>query len=46
MGLQKALCRFIVNNSEDGDEGVDLDEIEPPTEGLDLKLYNLNEEQR
>lgn len=40
MGLQKALYRFIVNNSEDH-ESVDLDEIEPPSDGLDFKLYNL-----
>lgn len=40
MGLQKALYRFIVNNSEDH-ESVDLDEIEPPNDGLDFKLYNL-----
>ena len=40
MGLQKALYRFIVNNSEDH-ECVDLEEIEPPNDGLDFKLYNL-----
>lgn len=40
IGLQKALYRFIVNNSEDH-ESVDLDEIEPPNDGLDFKLYNL-----
>lgn len=40
MGLQKALYIFIVNNSEDH-ESVDLDEIEPPNDGLDFKLYNL-----
>lgn len=40
MGLQKALYRFIVNNSEDH-ESVDLDEIEPPNDGLEFKLYNL-----
>lgn len=40
MGLQKALYRFIVNNSEDH-ESVDLEEIEPPNDGLDFKLYNL-----
>ena len=41
MGLQKALCRFIVNNSEDENELVDLEKIDPPTDGLDLKLYSL-----
>ena len=40
MGLQKALYRFIVNNGQ-GEEEVDLDEIEPPSDGLDFKLYNL-----
>ena len=40
MGLQKALYRFIVNNSEDHEE-VDLEEIEVPSDGLDFKLYNL-----
>lgn len=40
MGLQKALYKFIVNNSEDGDE-VDLDKVDVPTDGLDLKLYRL-----
>lgn len=45
MGLQKALYRFIVNNSEDH-ESVDLDEIEPPNDGLDFKLYNLMRKKR
>lgn len=40
MGLQKALYRFIVNYSEDGEE-VDLEAIDIPTDGLDFKLYNL-----
>lgn len=40
MGMQKALFRFIINNSEDG-ESVDLDEIDPPENGLEFKLYNL-----
>lgn len=39
MGLQKALYRFILNNG-DGEE-VDLDNIDPPADGLDFKLYNL-----
>lgn len=39
MGLQKALYRFIVTNGEDDE--VELDEIEIPTNGLDIKLYNL-----
>lgn len=41
MGLQKALYRFILNNSRDGEEVVDLEEIEAPENGLDMKLYNL-----
>jgi hypothetical protein len=40
MGLQKALMRFIVNNSNDGEQ-VELDEIDIPIDPLDLKLYNL-----
>ena len=45
MGLQKALYRFIVNNSEDHEE-VDLEEIEAPSDGLDFKLYNLMRKKR
>lgn len=41
MGLQKALFRFIVKYSNDG-ESVDIDKIDDvPTDGLDFKLYNL-----
>ncbi|MDG4658523.1 hypothetical protein P6P90_16545 [Ectobacillus antri] len=40
MGLQKALQRFIVNNDPDAEQ-VDLNEIDTPTDPLDLKLYNL-----
>lgn len=40
MGLQKALYRF-VNTYGGEDEEVDLDELELPTDGLDLKLYGL-----
>ena len=32
--------RFIINNSEDN-EYVDLEQIDPPTTPLDLKLYHL-----
>ena len=39
MGLQKALYRFVINNGVDGE--VDLDSIDVPENGLDLKLYNL-----
>ena len=39
MGLQKALYRFIMTNGEDDE--VDLDEIEIPTDGIDMKLYQL-----
>lgn len=40
MGLQKALYRFIVNYSEDG-ETVDLEDMDTPIDNLDFKLYNL-----
>lgn len=39
-GMHAALHRFIVNNGEDN-EYVDLLEIDPPTNPLDLKLYHL-----
>lgn len=40
MGLQKALYRFIVTHSEDG-ESVDLEQLDHPEDGLDFKLYTL-----
>ena len=40
MGLQKALYRF-VNTHGGEDEEVDLEELDLPTDGLDLKLYRL-----
>ncbi len=40
MGLQKALHRFIIIHGE-GEEFVDLQEIDVPSDELDLKLYNL-----
>ncbi|OCA90402.1 hypothetical protein A8F94_00455 [Bacillus sp. FJAT-27225] len=40
MGLQKALQRFLSRYGEDGEQ-VDLNEMEMPTDQLDLKLYNL-----
>ena len=40
MGLQRALIQFIGNHGQDG-EDIDLDEIDIPENGLDLKLYNL-----
>lgn len=40
IGLHAALHRFIINNSEDN-EYVDLEQIDPPTTPLDLKLYHL-----
>lgn len=40
MGLQKALLRFISAYGE-GEEQVYLDEIDPPANPLDFKLYNL-----
>jgi hypothetical protein len=39
-GMHMALQRFIVNNGEDN-EYVDLLEIDPPTNPLDLKLFHL-----
>lgn len=39
-GMHMALQRFIVNNGEDN-EYVDLLEIDPPANPLDLKLYHL-----
>lgn len=41
MGLQKALYRFLRNNSNDGGETSYINEIDVPTNGLDLKIYNL-----
>lgn len=41
MGLQKALYRFIMNYKDENGEEVYIDEMEPPVDGLDLKLYNL-----
>lgn len=40
MGLQKALYKMIVENSEDH-ESLNIDDMEPPTNGLSFKLYNL-----
>lgn len=40
MGLQKALYRF-VNTYGQEDEEADLEELDLPTDGLDLKLYRL-----
>lgn len=40
MGLQKALYRF-VNTYGGEDDEVDLEELDMPTDGLDLKLYGL-----
>lgn len=40
MGLQKSLYRF-VNTYGGEDEEVDLEDLDLPTDGLDLKLYRL-----
>lgn len=40
MGLQKALYQFIINYGQDMG-GVDIDEMEVPTDELSIKLYNL-----
>lgn len=42
MGLQKALYKMIVENSDDN-ESVSISEMEPPTNRLSLKLYKLLE---
>ncbi|WBW96242.1 hypothetical protein [Oceanirhabdus sp. W0125-5] len=42
MGLQRALTKFLQSNvKEKGDEYIDINEIDPPENLLDLKLYNL-----
>lgn len=41
MGLQKALYRFIINNSQQGEETVYLEDTDAPADSLDFKLYNL-----
>ena len=41
MGLRTALMRFITFYGEDGDDYVDLSEINPPENLLDFKLYQL-----
>lgn len=40
IGLQKALYRFIITNSQDG-ESVEIADMIEPESGLDLKLYSL-----
>lgn len=45
MGLQKALYRFIINNSDD-QESVDIEEMEYPENPLDCKLYSLMQAKR
>jgi len=41
MGLRTGLMRFITFYGEDGDDYVDLSEINPPENLLDFKLYQL-----
>ena len=42
LGLQKALCAFLVHMSSDSPEdGVMIDEIDPPENALESKLYSL-----
>lgn len=42
MGLQKALISFLIHaNPENVDEGVQVDEMEPPENALEGKLYSL-----
>lgn len=40
IGLQKALYRFIITNSQDG-ESVEIADMVEPESGLDLKIYSL-----
>lgn len=42
MGLQKALMEFLYNNnSMNSEEGIQIDEMDPPSNALELKLYSL-----
>lgn len=42
LGLQKALISFLIHaNPDNPDEGVDVEEMEPPENALESKLYSL-----
>ena len=42
LGLQKALISFLMHaNPDNPDEGVDVDEMEPPENALESKLFSL-----
>lgn len=41
LGLQKALIRFLVTYRDEDDDSVNILNIDDPSDGLDLKLYNL-----
>lgn len=42
LGLEKALCSFLVHsNPEFPEEGIQMNEIDPPENPLELKLYSL-----
>lgn len=41
MGLQKALMSFILHENNNIDEEILIDEMEPPENPLESKLYNL-----
>lgn len=42
LGLQKALISFLMHaNPDNPDEGVDVEEMEPPENALESKLYSL-----
>lgn len=42
LGLQKALISFLMHaNPDNPDEGVDVDEMEPPENDLESKLFSL-----
>ena len=42
LGLQKALSMFLIHNATDSaEDGVDLEDIDPPENALESKLYSL-----
>ena len=42
LGLEKALCSFLLHaNPDSPEEGVLIEEMDPPDSALELKLYNL-----
>lgn len=42
IGLQKALCSFLIHtNQESPEDGIRIDEMDPPENVLESKLYSL-----